>query len=150
MDARLKHLLPARHVKHVKRSGPRGRRLTRFTALILRARSTAFILLAAACAGRGTQHGAGANSTAHEAANVSVVVDLNREQPWPEPYAQDALWLRARQGDAIDLYELAQREGAAGLMRALRSGGSLGKLAASALPLAPDRGEASVELCRLL
>jgi hypothetical protein len=133
-----------------------------FTRLIRVARLTPSALLfmgfCAACSA--PQGAASASSTARATApagGASATVseqlaplDLTSSGAWPEPYRSDPLWTRAARGDALDRHTLAEREGAHGLMTALALGGDLGRTALAALPDAPDRRDASAELCRLI
>lgn len=65
------------------------------------------------------------------------------------PLASDPLWLRAAEGDPIDLQRLADREGAAGLLAGVELGKTLGLTALSALPYAEDGELALGRLCEL-
>jgi hypothetical protein len=146
------------------RRGHRGARelmVMRARALIRGLRSPPGVLIvAAACAACGAPRGApSANSSAvsspqaptvHAITPSPVTLDLTLVSAWPEPYQSDPLWTRAARGDALDRFTLAQREGAHGLMSALVLGGDLGRTALAALPEAPDRRDASAELCRLI
>jgi hypothetical protein len=61
----------------------------------------------------------------------------------------DPLWQRAARRDVIDLTQLADREGAAGLLAGVELGGSIGLTALAALPHAEDAEIALGPLCTL-
>jgi hypothetical protein len=65
------------------------------------------------------------------------------------PLTSDPHWQRAARGDVIDLAQLADREGAAGLLAGVELGGTLGLTALSALPHADDAEIALGSLCEL-
>jgi hypothetical protein len=78
-------------------------------------------------------------------------VDLRPGEPnLPNRFQNDALWQRARGAQEIDLMLLANREGALGLLEALRVGRSVGLTALAALPHADDSALALSRLCGLL
>jgi hypothetical protein len=54
------------------------------------------------------------------------------------PLVEDEAWLRARKLDPLDLGQLADREGALGLISGLYSKGPAQRVAREALPYAPD------------
>ena len=64
-----------------------------------------------------------------------------------EPPRDEALWKQAGQGDELDLERLAAREGAVGLLAAVREGGTVSKTALAALPFAEDAELALGPLC---
>lgn len=102
-------------------------------------------LLLPACAREGSS---GATASA-AAAPQEPLLDLAGDTPWPAEYASDPVWVRAAAGDDLDQARLARRENAASLVAAVRSGGSLGRVALSALAYASDRRAARGALCEL-
>lgn len=77
------------------------------------------------------------------------MLDLAGDAPWPAAYSTDPLWVRAAAGDDLDRARLARRESAASLLAAVRSGGSLGRVALSAFVYASDRHAERGALCEL-
>jgi hypothetical protein len=64
---------------------------------------------------------------------------LNAKPPAKESErAKDAMWMRAQDGDPIELARLADSEGAGGLLLGLEDGGPIGLTALAALPFADD------------
>ena len=81
---------------------------------------------------------------------AAPVPDLDSTLPTPDAFARDALWSRAIESDdVIDLASLADREGAAGLLDAVESGGRVGLTALAALPMADDAPVAYRRLAQL-
>jgi hypothetical protein len=101
-------------------------------------------LLFGACARDGSS-----SATASAPAPEEPLLDLSGEGAWPAEYSSDPLWVRAAAGDDIDRARLARRESAASLLAAVRSGGSLGRVALSALVYASDRHTERGALCEL-
>lgn len=64
--------------------------------------------------------------------------------------ASDGAWLRAGEGDPIDLERLAEREGSAGLLEGLEEGGAIGRTALAALPYADDAELVYARLAEIL
>jgi hypothetical protein len=101
-------------------------------------------LLLGSCARDGSS-----SATASAPAPEEPLLDLGGEAPWPAAYSGDPLWVRAAAGDDLDRARLARRESAASLLAAVRSGGSLGRVALSALVYASDRHAERGALCEL-
>lgn len=101
-------------------------------------------LLLSACARDGSS-----SATASAPAPEAPLLDLSGDAPWPAAYSADPLWLRAAAGDDLDRARLARRESAASLLAAVHIGGSLGRVALSALVYASDRHAERGALCEL-
>ena len=113
------------------------------------------LLLALGCRCRQSdtaeEAGARAPAASRGAAAASVrVPDFAPGPPaQPSELAKDALWKDAQRRQPIDLQRLANREGAAGLLRGVELGGSLGLAALAALPYADDGELALGRLCEI-
>lgn len=102
------------------------------------------LVFAASCARDGS-NGASASAPAAEEPRL----DLSSDAPWPPEYSSDPSWQRAASGDDIDRARLARRESASTLLAAVRSGGSLGRVALSSFAYATDRYTERRALCEL-
>jgi hypothetical protein len=102
------------------------------------------LLGSAGCARDGSS-----SSSASAPAAQEPQLDLIGDAPWPAAYSADPLWVRAAAGDDLDRARLGRRESAGALLDAVRSGGSLGRVALSAFAYASDRRSERHALCEL-
>ncbi len=87
----------------------------------------------------------------HKASPEPPLLDLS---PGPlsgkNRFSEDPLWKRAAGGQELDLFRLAQKEGAYGLLEGVDAGRDVALTALAALPHAPDAELALGRLCDLL